>query len=105
MKNHYIPHVVGAGLLAFGLTLSPLMPVAAQTNTAPSTSSAPNQSAGNAPVDLHHTNLRNDQGPIKAGWLGLIGLVGLAGLVRGRRHEEVRQYRQSDEVSSSRSRR
>ena len=78
MKHSNIFQAVGAGLLASGLALSPLiMPASAQSNSSPSTNTTST------------TDNNRDNDHFDWGWLGLIGLAGLAGLAKGKRSEAV----------------
>ena len=81
MKRSDIPQVVGASLMAAGLTLAPLtIPASAQSNSSPQANTT--SSTDNAPRDSNRDNDHRDWG-----WLGLIGLAGLAGLAKGQRSE------------------
>ncbi|MGI0488694.1 WGxxGxxG family protein [Pantanalinema rosaneae CENA516] len=86
--------LAGATVLTLGLTTLPLiMPASAQdtpagTTTGQTTDTTTDQ-AGDRDFDW--------------GWLGLLGLIGLAGLAR-KNDEPTVQYRDRDEVSSTRAR-
>lgn len=106
MKSSCIPHVVGAGLLTFGLACSPLtLPASAQNNSAPATmNTTPGQNVNSAPLNLNHTNFKNDQGSMRQGWLGLSGLIGLVGLA-GRKRQNLVGEHEGNGVPSSIARR
>jgi len=81
MKRSNISQVVGASLMAGGLTLAPLtIPASAQSNSSPNTNTT--LSTDNTPRDSNRDNDHRDWG-----WLGLIGLAGLAGLAKGKSSE------------------
>ncbi|MEH1768865.1 WGxxGxxG family protein [Nostoc sp.] len=83
MKRSDISKIMGSGILAVGLAITPLiMPALAQSSTSPQT---------NTTSTTDNTSLqgadRRDNDHFNWGWLGLLGLVGLAGLGKRNRSE------------------
>ncbi|NEQ22100.1 MAG: WGxxGxxG-CTERM domain-containing protein [Microcoleus sp. SIO2G3] len=73
--------VVGASILAASVAFVPFnLPVNAQTNTAPDTTTTTDQGVQTAEYD--------DEDSFDWGWLGLLGLAGLAGLAGRKRHDD-----------------
>lgn len=88
MKRFNLPKVIGASIVAVGLTLMPLtLPATAQnspnSNTMAQAETAPDQE-GDRDFDW--------------GWLGLLGLAGLAGLRK--KQEPSTQYRDPNSVGN-----
>lgn len=84
----------GATVLTLGLTTLPLMlPATAQTDTTTGTTGQTTNTTTNEAGDRD----------FDWGWLGLLGLIGLAGLAR-KNDEPTVNYRDRDEVSSTRAR-
>ena len=74
-----ISKVIGATVLAIGLTTSSL-PASAQTSPGVGATGSDNTSAAPVQTTTEHSDF-------DWGWLGLLGLLGLAGL-NGRKHQE-----------------
>jgi hypothetical protein len=79
MKDFNLSKIVGASVLAASIAILPLsLPVSAQTNTQPNTTTEDKTSPTFDTTPFQET--RNDNN--NWGWLGLIGLIGLANLFR-----------------------
>lgn len=79
MKRLNLPKVVGAGIVAVGLTLMPLTSPATAQNSADSNTIAQAETSSDQEGDRD----------FDWGWLGLLGLAGLAGL----RKQDSTEYR------------
>ncbi len=98
MKRSNLSTLFGASAIGLSLAILPLsLPVSAQSDTAPGTTTAPDTTT-TTPVQ-GTDNVNTGDRDFDWGWLGLIGLAGLAGL--SRKHEEPTRYRDPDVVSTT----
>lgn len=88
--------IVGASVLAASVTLLPLaLPVSAQTDTQPSTTTEDKTSPTFDTTPFQETKNDNNNW----GWLGLLGLIGLANLFR--KPKEPVRYTEPDTTPGS----
>lgn len=88
--------IVGASILAASVTLLPLtLPVSAQTDTQPSTTTEDKTSPTFDTTPFQETKNDNNNW----GWLGLLGLIGLANLFR--KPKEPVRYTEPDTTPGS----
>ncbi len=73
MMKSKLLKLIGASVLALGVTVTSTLPASAQL--------------AEPEVEAYEDD------SFDWGWLGLIGLIGLAGLARGNRHSETTAYR------------
>lgn len=97
MKRSNLSNIIGASAIGLSLAILPLVPVSAQTDTAPGTTTAPNTTT-TEPVQGTNNTEQGDR-DFDWGWLGLIGLAGLAGL--SRKNEAPTAYRDPNVVSTT----
>ena len=87
MNRSYLSKVIGAGVLAAGLTVLPaVLPASAQSNTTPDNNNTTTTTT-TPRSDTYSTDSNRD---FDWGWLGLLGLGGLLGLLPRKREEPVR---------------
>ncbi|MDX2213888.1 MAG: WGxxGxxG family protein [Oculatellaceae cyanobacterium bins.114] len=102
MQHNFLSKILGASVLALGLTIATHLPASA--TTAPPTDTAPSvDTTAPAPIDANtdvDTDTDAEDDGFDWGWLGLLGLIGLAGLNR-KNDDRVARYREPDEVGSS----
>lgn len=88
MNRSYLSKVIGAGIVAAGLTLLPAsLPASAQNSTTPNTNNNTSTTTTSPRSDTYSTDYNRD---FDWGWLGLLGLGGLLGLLPRKREEQVR---------------
>ncbi|MBW4664621.1 MAG: WGxxGxxG-CTERM domain-containing protein [Chroococcus sp. CMT-3BRIN-NPC107] len=98
MKRSNLSNLIGVSAISLGLAILPLsLPVSAQTDSAPGTTTSPDTTTSQPVQGVDNTNTGDRD--FDWGWLGLIGLAGLAGL--SRKHEEPTRYRDPDVVSTN----
>lgn len=73
MKRSNLSNLIGASAIGLSLAILPLVPVSAQTDTTPGTTTTTEPVQGT-------NNAEQGDRDFDWGWLGLIGLAGLAGL-------------------------
>ncbi len=75
MKRSNLSTLIGASAIGLSLAILPIVPVSAQTDTTPGTTTTTEPVQGT-------NNAEQGDRDFDWGWLGLIGLAGLAGLSR-----------------------
>lgn len=91
MKRSHLSKTLGVSVVGLSLAVLSHLPVSAQTETAPNTTTT-------APNTGYTTQTEGDR-DFDWGWLGLLGLAGLAGLAR--RPQEPTRYRDPDVGTST----
>ena len=92
MKYSNLSTLIGASAIGLSLAILPLVPVSAQTDTTPGTTTT------TEPVQGTNNTEQGDR-DFDWGWLGLIGLAGLAGL--SGKKEAPTAYRDPNVVSTT----
>lgn len=92
MKRSNLSTLFGASVIGLSLVTLPFVPVSAQTDTTPGTTTTTEPVQGT-------NNAEQGDRDFDWGWLGLIGLAGLAGL--SRKNEAPTAYRDPNVASTT----